>query len=108
MVASAASDAAKCLNAISSAPSIAPNSWIAILGAKLATGSRNWTNRDIAGDKLPTSLDGTSVKVNGKDAFVYSISPTRVGAPAPPDDTPGDVTVPLLGHETAAASVTAL
>ena len=71
----------KCLNTISAAPSIAPNSWISILGAKLATGSRNWTSSDIAGGKLPTSLDGTSVKVNGKDAFVYSISPTRVGAP---------------------------
>lgn len=98
----------KCLNTVSSAPSIAPNSWITILGSKLAAGTRTWTSSDLAGGKLPTSLDGTSVKVNGKSAFVYSISPTQVGALAPPDDTTGEVTVQVLVNGTEAMSVKAL
>jgi uncharacterized protein (TIGR03437 family) len=108
MIAVAGSNVSKCLNMVSSAPSIAPNGWIRITGSKLATDSRSWTSSDLAGGKLPTSLDGTSVKINGKDAFVYSISPTQVGALAPPDDTAGDVTVQVSTNGVETASVTAL
>jgi uncharacterized protein (TIGR03437 family) len=98
----------KCLNMVSSAPGIAPNGWISITGSKLATGSRTWTSSEIAGGKLPTSLNGTSVKINGKDAFVYSISPTQVGALAPLDDAAGDVMVQVSTNGVESASVTAL
>jgi uncharacterized protein (TIGR03437 family) len=39
---------------------------------------------------------------------VYSISPTQVGALAPPDDTAGDVTVQVSTNGVETASVTAL
>src|SRR6266849_4421942 len=50
------------LNTVSSALSIAPNTWVTILGASLATGSRSWTSADFVAGKLPTQLNGTSVK----------------------------------------------
>jgi uncharacterized protein (TIGR03437 family) len=108
MIAAADSNQGRCLNMVSSAPSIAPNGWISITGSKLATASRTWASSDIAGGKLPTSLNGTSVKINGKDAVVYSISPTQVGALAPLDDTTGEVTVQVATNGTETASVTAL
>jgi uncharacterized protein (TIGR03437 family) len=95
------------LNTISSALSIAPNTWVTILGTRLATGTRLWTNADIVAGKLPTQLDGTSVKINGKDAFVYSISPTQVTVLTPLDDTVGPVPVQVTAGGTVAATMMA-
>src|SRR5205823_4467137 len=41
---------------------------------------------EIVAGKLPASLDGTSVTVNGKPAVVEFIQPTQVNI-QPPDDT---------------------
>src|SRR5262249_37299388 len=85
---------------------IAPGSWFAIQGARLATANRLWGSSDFQGVSLPLSLDGVSVKVNGRDAAVYFISDTQINALAPADDTVGPVTVTVKNDQgTASARV---
>jgi uncharacterized protein (TIGR03437 family) len=68
---------------------ISTGSWVSIFGANLspAGDSRQWnTSTEIVNGLFPTSLDGTSVSINGKKATVEFISPTQVNI-QPPDDT---------------------
>ena len=74
-------------------PGIAPNGWVVIKGSGLATNTRVWEGKDFNGNLLPTTLDGTSVKINNKDAFVYYISPIQINALAPVDTATGPVNV---------------
>ncbi|MCU1330505.1 MAG: hypothetical protein JWN34_5875 [Bryobacterales bacterium] len=60
--------------------SIQPGSWVSIYGKNLAGGISVWK-----GD-FPTSLGGTSVKVNGKPAYLWFVSPGQINLQAP-DDT---------------------
>src|SRR5690242_15084424 len=69
----------KVANAEGESPTIAPNTWVEIKGSNLApTGTRTWQGSDFANNQMPTNLDGVSVTVNGKAAYVYYISPTQV------------------------------
>jgi uncharacterized protein (TIGR03437 family) len=82
-------------NAEGGVATIAPNTWVEILGSNLdPTGdTRTWGNSDFLGDQLPTSLDGLSVTVNGVPAYVYYISPTQVNILTPPNAISGSVPV---------------
>ena len=82
-------------NAEGEAPQIAPNTWIEIKGANLAPAgdTRIWANSDFKGTQMPISLDGVSVTVNGKPAFVYYISPTQINVLTPPDALSGTAPV---------------
>jgi hypothetical protein len=83
---------------------IASGSWISIRGSNLSLLTRTWNSADFSGSRLPKSLDGVSVKVNGKDAAVAFISPTQINALAPADDAVGTVAVTVsssLGTATA-------
>jgi uncharacterized protein (TIGR03118 family) len=80
-------------NAADIQSSIAMNTFISIYGANLAPIARNWTNSDFNGTKLPTSLDGVSVTVNGKPAYVYYISAKQIDVLTPVDTTTGPVQV---------------
>lgn len=84
-------------NGVESAASLGaglmPNGWIAIKGTNLATTTRLWSGDDIVDGKLPTTLDGVSVTVNGKAAYVQYVSPTQVNVLTPPDDSVGPVEV---------------
>jgi len=72
------------------ATGIAPNTYITIFGSNLAKTTRGWAGSDFGGSgTLPTSLDGTSVLVNGKPAYVEYISPTQINAITPPDMATG-------------------
>ncbi len=71
------------------AGAISTGSWVAIFGTNLAPAgdSRTWNAAtEIVSGKLPVSLDGTSVTVNGKPAVVEFIQPSQVNI-QPPDDT---------------------
>jgi uncharacterized protein (TIGR03437 family) len=66
-----------------------------IQGANLANTfpGRTWRNDEIVNGNLPTSLDGVSLTIDGKPAFVYYISPTQINVQAPSDSTVGAVNV---------------
>lgn len=61
---------------------IAAGSWVSIQGQNLSSTTRTWTNDDF-GNGTPTSLDGVSVSISGKPAYVYYISPTQINVQAP-------------------------
>jgi uncharacterized protein (TIGR03437 family) len=98
-------------NAEGEAPLIAPNTWVEIKGTNLAPAgdTRIWQGPDFVNNQLPTQLDGVGVKVNGKSAFVYYISPTQVNVLTPPDAVSGavQVTVTSGGSSSPAATVQA-
>jgi len=78
------------VNAASFQSTVAANTYITIYGQNLSTTNpgRSWTSTDFTlnPDKtlsLPTSLDGTSVTVNGVAAYVEYISPGQVNAIVP-------------------------
>jgi uncharacterized protein (TIGR03437 family) len=81
------------VNAGSYRPAIASGGFVSILGTGFSTSSRSWTTLDFSGNNLPTSLDGVSVTINGKPAYVEYISSTQINAIAPDDDTIGQVQV---------------
>jgi hypothetical protein len=57
--------------------------WISILGANLSQTIRTWQDSDFVNGLLPTSLDGVSVTINGRAAYVGYIKPhssRRAGA----------------------------
>jgi uncharacterized protein (TIGR03437 family) len=83
-------------NAFGDTPLIAPNTWVEIKGSNLSAGdTRIWQNSDFGNNQLPNQLDGVTVTVNGKNAYVYFISPTQVNILTPPDPLSGSVPVQL-------------
>ena len=66
---------------------IQPGSWISIYGDKLAPSTAVWN-----GD-FPTSLNGVTVTVNGKPAYLWFVSPGQINVQAPDDLTQGPVIV---------------
>jgi len=96
-------------NAEGGSPAIAPNTWVTITGANLATAgdSRGWTTADFVNNQLPRQLDGVGVTVNGKDAYVSYVSPTQVNILTPPDAMTGSVPVQVTVNGMASAVFTA-
>jgi uncharacterized protein (TIGR03437 family) len=96
-------------NAEGESQKIAPNTWVEIKGSDLAPGgdARIWQGSDFVNNQMPTQLDGVSVTVNGKPAYVYYISPTQVNILTPPDALPGSVQVQLSNNGIAGAEYTA-
>ena len=94
-------------NAFSNLPNspIQPGTWVAIKGSNLSNTNpgRGWN----ANESFPTSMDGTSVTINGKPAFVYYISPTQVNVQAPSDSTSGPVNVVVTNNGANSAPATA-
>jgi len=78
-------------------------SWLEIKGANLAdpadprltvaTNPGQWTSSDFNGVNAPTLLDGISVRINGKPAYVWYLSPTQLNVQAPEDSTLGNVAI---------------
>jgi uncharacterized protein (TIGR03437 family) len=56
---------------------------------------------------LPTALDGVSVTIDGKPAFVYYIGPTQINVQAPSDTAIGPVNVVVTNHGFVSAPFTA-
>jgi uncharacterized protein (TIGR03437 family) len=64
-----------------------------IKGTGLAETTRTWRDSEIVGGRLPTALDGVSVKINTEDAYVYYVSPTQINVQVPSDSVVGEVPV---------------
>src|ERR1039458_7304444 len=80
-------------NAASFQPGVSAGSWVTIQGSNLAGNTRSWTGDDFEGGALPTQLDGVSVKIDGKPAYVAFISPAQINVQAPADSALGPVPV---------------
>jgi len=87
------------INAASYRPGVASATWVAITGTNLSTSTRAWSNGDFASGNLPTTLDGVSVKINGKAAYVYFISPGQINVLAPDDPATGPVPVQVTNSQ---------
>jgi uncharacterized protein (TIGR03437 family) len=94
-------------NAFSNIPNspIQSGTWVAIKGTNLSSTNpgRGWSTNE----NFPTSMDGTSVTINGKPAFMYYISPTQVNVQAPSDSTVGPVNVIVTHNDNSSAPATA-
>jgi uncharacterized protein (TIGR03437 family) len=94
-------------NAFSNLPNspIQSGTWVAIKGTNLANTNpgRGWN----ANESFPTSMDGTSVTINGKTAFAYFVSPGQVNVQAPTDSALGPVSVVVTNNGVSSAAYTA-
>lgn len=84
-------------NGFSNVPNspIQSGSWVVIKGTNLSTNpGRGWN----ANESFPTSMDGTSVTINYKPAFLYFISPGQLNLQAPTDSTVGPITVVVTNN----------
>lgn len=94
------------VNAGSYAPAFASGEWVSIFGQNLAPTAREWGPADFVGNKLPTSLDGVSVSINGIPAYVNYISPNQINVLAPDDPTSGTVSVQVTSDSLSSQTVT--
>src|SRR5579872_691016 len=85
-------------NAANGSAAIAPNTWVAIQGSNLAPAgdTRSWQASDFVNAQMPTKLDGVSVTVNGRPAYVSYISPTQINILTPPDALQANAPVQVL------------
>ena len=80
-------------NNASGATGIESGSWVSIYGSNLSATTRPWQTSDFSGNTLPTVLDGVTVKINGKSAAIYYVSPAQLNVQAPTDAATGPVQV---------------
>ena len=66
-----------------------------------------WQASDFVGNQMPTQLDHVSATVNGKNAYVYYISPAQINVLTPPDPMNGPVQVVVTNNGTVGAAFTA-
>jgi uncharacterized protein (TIGR03437 family) len=92
----------------------ASGSWLEIKGTNLAdpadprltaaTNPGQWTSSDFTGVNAPTTLDGISVSINGKPAYVWYLSPTQLNVQAPEDTATGSVAITVTNCKATSAS----
>jgi uncharacterized protein (TIGR03437 family) len=91
------------VNAASGSPPIAPGSFVSVYGQNLSDATTDWSSAIVNG-KLPTSLGGVQVLVNGQSAFISYVQPTQVNVLTPPDNAVGPVEVDVVtNHGTVVA-----
>jgi hypothetical protein len=86
----------------STASTIQPSEWVSIYGNNLASGTTTWTGN------FPTSLGGTSVKINGKSAYLSLVSPGQINLQSPDDSATGAVPVVVTTANGSATSTVTL
>jgi uncharacterized protein (TIGR03437 family) len=97
-------------NGASFAPGVVSGSWTTIFGTNLSATTRDWSGAIDAAGNFPTSLDGVSVTIDGKPAFIYYASPNQLNIQAPDlagKTGPVAVVVKNAAGESAAYSATA-
>jgi uncharacterized protein (TIGR03437 family) len=94
----------------------ASGSWLEIFGSNLAdpndprladaTHSGEWSSSDFTNGSAPTNLDGISVSINGKPAYVWFLSPGQINVQAPEDSATGSVAITVTNcNATSSASM---
>jgi uncharacterized protein (TIGR03118 family) len=94
------------VNSASFVAPIAPGASTAIFGSGLAATTRSWSAAELANGKLPVQLDGVSVTIDGKPAYVYYVSPSQIDVIAAADSATGSVPVVVTNSGTASAAGT--
>ncbi len=87
------SSAASIVNGASLSGAVASGAWITIFGQDLSATTRIWGASDFVNGALPVSIDGVSVTINGKAAYIYFVSPSQLNLLAPADSATGPVAV---------------
>jgi uncharacterized protein (TIGR03437 family) len=97
------------VNGASFQPGIESGSWVTVQGTNLANTNpgRTWLPNEVVNGNLPTSLDGVSVTIDGRAAFVYYISPTQLNVQAPTDAASGLVPVVVTNNGQVSAALMA-
>jgi len=85
-------------NAATMQHGVVPGSWATLLGINLGKGWPKWPKFDNNGGVLPVSIGGVSVNINGKPAYLASVSPTVIQAQVPSDIAPGWVPVEVINN----------
>jgi uncharacterized protein (TIGR03437 family) len=107
-VAAPASRVTSVVSAASFQPAIASGGLVSIAGTSFGTSTKSWSHGSFPGPNLPVSINGISVTINGKKAYVEYVSPTEVKVIAPDDDTTGQVSVQVTTHQGASYPGTVL
>jgi len=91
----------------------APGSYLEIKGSNLAdptdprvTNDGQWASTDFNGLNAPTVLDGISVSIDGKPAFVSYISPEQINVQAPQDTATGSIAITVTNCKAASSQFT--
>ena len=87
---------------------VAPGGWMEIFGRNFGDISRTWETADFQGAAAPTSLDGITVKIAGRPAYISYISPGQINVQVPDGVTPGtaQVVVSNAGANTNSFNIT--
>ena len=80
-------------SAATSNAGVVAGSWVTIVGENFSTATRQWRSDDFVNGRLPTTLEGVSVTINGKPAAIAYVSPTQLNVQAPDDTATGNVAV---------------
>lgn len=89
------------------AAGMVPGSWVTIKGQNLATATREWWGDEIVDGALPVEIDHVRVTINGKNAYVYYVSPTQLDVQAPADTATGPVNVQVTRDGVTSAAIQA-
>lgn len=85
----------------STSNTVQSGSWVSIYGQNLASGTAVWNGN------FPQQLGGTSVSVNGKQAYLWFVSPGQINMQTPDDTALGTVPVVVsTGSGSATSTVT--
>jgi uncharacterized protein (TIGR03437 family) len=91
----------------------APGSYLEIKGSNLAdptdprvTNGGQWASADFNGLNAPTMLDGISVSIDGKPAFVSYISPEQINVQAPEDTATGSIAITVTNCKATSSNFT--
>jgi uncharacterized protein (TIGR03118 family) len=95
------------VNAAQSAGGISANTFVTIKGNSLAATKRSWQTADFTATKLPSSLDGVTVTMNGSPAYISYISPVQINVLTPADLVPsGPVQIVVSNNGLTSATAT--
>ena len=94
------------VNSASYTAPVAPGGFVTIFGANLSATQRTWTTSDFVGGKLPTSINGVSVTIDGKPAYIYYVTPGQIDLIPAADTTQGSVPVVVTNNGLTSVSST--
>jgi len=83
------------LQAFAGGERISSGTWIEIYGTNFATATKDWGGL-FQGNKAPTAIDGISVNIDNKPAFMYFVNPTQINAQVPDGVGAGPVKVEVV------------